>query len=279
MPKLTLKLGIRYEYFQPIFEVNNKTGNYNPDTQPFEYAGGVPAGAAAGSTVCANQSCINPYYNNFMPRVGFAYQVNPKMVVRGGFAITKAMEGTGANLRLSYNAPFANSLEAAGTSPSTTTGGLFLQEKNGFTAPNGAADVGGFPRIEDPNVKPQQTNEYSLTTEYQLNNYSSVKVSYVGELSDHLIQARRPNQLPRPCIINTVVTDPNADPTGARRLTRLRSLTLLVRTGLSSRPSQRVRRTTTACRHSTANGATRASDFTVNYAYEHASANLPAFLE
>ncbi len=53
-----------------------------------------------------------------------------------------------------------------------------------------------------------------MTTEYQLNNSSSFKASYVGELSQHLIQAMRPNQLTRPCIIDGVVTDPNADPTG-----------------------------------------------------------------
>ena len=210
-PKLTLNLGLRYEYFQPIYEVNNKTMNYDPTMGTFEYAGSVPANSPyAGATVCKNRSCLNPQYNNFMPRLGFAYQATPRMVIRGGFGITKAMEGTGANLRLTYNAPFANSLEANGTNPTADSGGLYLMETAGFTAPNGGADVGGFPRIEDPNIKPQATNEYSLTTEYQLNNYSSFKVSYLGELSQHLIQALRPNQLTRPCVIGGVVVDPNA---------------------------------------------------------------------
>jgi hypothetical protein len=210
LPNLTLNLGLRYEYFQPIYEVNNKTMNYDPTTQTFEYAGSVPTNTPyAGATVCKNRSCLNPQYNNFMPRIGFAYQATPRLVVRGGFGITKAMEGTGANLRLTYNAPFANSLEANGSNPTIGHSGQFLTETAGFTAPNGGVDAGGFPRIEDPNIKPQATNEYSLTTEYQINNYSSVKVSYLGELSQHLIQAFRPNQLTRPCVINGAVEDPN----------------------------------------------------------------------
>ncbi|WP_049780915.1 TonB-dependent receptor [Terriglobus saanensis] len=100
---LTFNLGLRYKYFQPIYEVNNKEVNVNLSTGLLEYAGSVPStNTVAGSTVCATRACYSTTYNNFMPRVGFSYQPTPKVVVRGGFGITKALEGTGANLRLTY---------------------------------------------------------------------------------------------------------------------------------------------------------------------------------
>jgi hypothetical protein len=278
MPNLTLNLGLRYQYYQQVYEVNNKTMNYNPVTKTFEYAGSVPTNSPyPGSTVCSNRSCLNPYYNGFMPRLGFSYQPLPKLVVRGGFGITKAMEGTGANLRLPYNAPFANSLEANGTNPTPGNGGLFLQETNGFTAPNGGADVGGFPRIEDPNIKPQATNEYSLTTEYQFNNVSSIKVAYVGELSEHLIQAARPNQLTAPCIIGGVVTDPNANPTGCAQVDPAPFLALVGENGFVFQTIAEGAANYNALQVQYRQRAYKGLEFTVNYALAHAFSNSAGF--
>ena len=277
LPTLTLNLGLRYEYFQPIYEVNNKTENYDPIRGQFEYAGSLPVGAVAGAVVCKNRSCLNPQYNNFMPRIGFAYQATERLVIRGGFGITKAMEGTGVNLRLPYNAPFANSLAAAGTNPTANSGGLFLTETAGFTAPNGGADIGGFPKIEDPNIKPQQTNEYSLTTEYQINNYSSFKVSYVGESSQHLIQAARPNQLTRPCILNGVVTDPNADPTDCAVEDPAPFLALVGENGFVFQTVAQGAANYNGLQAQYRQRTHQGLEFTVNYAYAHAFSNSAGF--
>jgi outer membrane receptor protein involved in Fe transport len=279
LPNLTFNLGLRYEYFEPIYEVNNKTANYNPDTKTFEYAGSVPttSGTYPGSTVCKNRSCINSYYNNFMPRLGFAYQATPRLVVRGGFGITKAMEGTGANLRLTYNAPFANSFEANGTNPNSVNSGLFLQETDGFTNPNGGADAGGFPRIEDPNIKPQSTNEYSLTTEYQVNNFSSLKISYVGELSQHLIQAARPNQLTQPCVIDGVVTDPNANPSGCAVVDPAPFLALFGENAFVFQTISEGAANYNGLQVQYRQRTHKGLEYTVNYAYAHAFSNSAGF--
>lgn len=277
-PNLTVNLGLRYQYYQQQYEVHNKTMNYNPVTKTFEYAGSVPAGSPyPGATVCSNRSCLNPNYNGFMPRIGFSYQVTPRLVVRAGFGITKALEGTGANLRLTYNAPFANSLEASGTNPTTGSGGIFLQETNGFTAPKGGADVGGFPRIEDPNLKPQATNEYSLTTEYQLSNFSSIKVAYVGESSQHLIQAARPNQLTQPCLIGGVVTDPNANPAGCALVDPAPFLALVGENGFVFQTVAEGAAAYNGLQAQYRQHAYKGLEFTLNYAFAHAFSNSAGF--
>ncbi len=210
---LTVNLGLRYEYFQPIYEVHNKQLNVNLDTGTLEFAGSVPAGQPAGSTVCPTRSCINTDYNNFMPRLGFSWQPETKLVVRGGFGITKALEGTGANLRLTYNPPFQTSFEAYGAAPSTTGTGNYYQVTNGFTNPAVATGAAGFYRADAPDIKPQQTNEYSLGVEYQLSNTASVKLGYIGEESYHLVIAMAGNQLTAPCVIAGVVqTNGNQTP-------------------------------------------------------------------
>ncbi len=206
LPNLTLNLGLRYEYFQPIYEVNNKEVNVNLSNGTLEFAGSVPAGSPAGSTVCPTRACYNATYSGFEPRVGFSYQPVVKLVIRGGFGITRAMEGTGANLRITYNPPFQSSLEQYGSAPSSSGTGSFFKVESGFS-PNATVNAanGGLLRSDAANLQPQTTNEYSLTTEYQINNFSSFKIGYVGESSSHLIQAANANQLTAPCVLGGVI--------------------------------------------------------------------------
>jgi hypothetical protein len=178
---------------------------------------------------------------------------------------------------LTYNAPFTNSLEANGTNPTPTSGGIFLQESVGFTAPNGGVDAGGFPRIEDPNIKPQATNEYSLTTEYQLNNYSSVKIGYVGESSSHLIQANRPNQLHTPCVIDGVVTDPNANPTGCAAVDPAPFLALVGENGFVFQTIAEGAGAYNGLQAQYRQRTNKGLEFTVNYAFAHAFSNSAGF--
>ena len=74
MSNLTLNLGFRYELDEPWIEVNNKTGNI--DSPPARSSmPTVPAGAS-GWIGDLQQPRLLPWkYHQFMPRLGFAYQV------------------------------------------------------------------------------------------------------------------------------------------------------------------------------------------------------------
>ena len=273
---LTLNIGLRYEYFQPIFEVNNKEVNVNLANGTLEFPGSVPAGQPAGSTICPNRACYNATYNNFMPRLGFALQPNPRLVVRGGFGITKAMEGTGANLRLTYNPPFQSSLELYGVAPSTTTTGTFFKVENGFSASATPNFGSGFYRANDPNLKPQVTNEYSLTTEYQVSNVSSVRIGYVGELSQHLIQAVAGNQLKTPCVIGGVLqTDPNSAACAIANPAPFKAL-VGQSGGLFETVSEGMANYN-ALQASYRQRASKGLEYTVNYSYARAMTNAVGF--
>jgi len=192
---LTINLGLRWEFDQPIFEVNNKEANVNMQTLQIEYAG-----------VNGNSRALyNPTYNQFQPRVGFAYQPQARLVVRGGYGISSYLEGTGANLRLTQNPPFHTDFEQIGVTPSGTENqagqvtnyspGAFYLASNGF--PTTQVPTTTF-YVWPKNLKPAVTQEFSLTTEYQIARESSFQIGYVGILGHHLTDPFWGNQLTAP---------------------------------------------------------------------------------
>jgi hypothetical protein len=189
--QLTLNIGVRWEFDQPIYEVNNKMANVNMQTLQIEYAG-----------VDGNSRALyDPTYTQFQPRFGFAYQLQSRFVVRGGYGISSYLEGTGANLRLTQNPPFHTDFEEIGVSPSTAGGyspGVFYQASSGF--PTTQVPTTTF-YIWPKNLKPAMTQEFSLTTEYQISHASTLQVGYVGILGHHLTDPYWGNQWTSPTAV------------------------------------------------------------------------------
>ncbi len=76
--KLTLNLGVRYEFATPFTEANNRLSNFDPATRTILQA-------KDGSLY--DRSLVDPDYNNFAPRIGFAYNFLSKTVLRGGYGV------------------------------------------------------------------------------------------------------------------------------------------------------------------------------------------------
>ena len=88
-PKLTLNLGVRWEYGSPYSEWKNYISNFDPVNQVVDT---IAPGAVAGNGIMPvtgggvyGKTLVNPDLHDFSPRVGFAYAVTPKTVIRGGF--------------------------------------------------------------------------------------------------------------------------------------------------------------------------------------------------
>lgn len=126
-PKLTLNLGLRWDFFGPINEQNGGQANFvpsgPPDNKP-EYiipASGKDArtlsssfttllaqdGITLNSTGKYGQGLVQTQKANFAPRVGFAYQITPKLVTRGGFGMFfNSFENQGYGPNIGENYPF-----------------------------------------------------------------------------------------------------------------------------------------------------------------------------
>jgi hypothetical protein len=77
--KLTLNLGMRWEFATPRWERDNVLTNFDPATNTLVQA-------KNGSLF--DRTRVNPDYNNWGPRVGLAYSIDPKTVFRGGYGIS-----------------------------------------------------------------------------------------------------------------------------------------------------------------------------------------------
>jgi hypothetical protein len=125
--RLTLNLGLRWDYFGPMNETNGGQANFvqsGPPNGTPTYL--IPAsgkddrslstsfttllakdGIALEQTDRYGQGLTKMQKTNFAPRVGFAYQVNPKLVVRGGFGFFfNAFENQGYGPNIGENYPF-----------------------------------------------------------------------------------------------------------------------------------------------------------------------------
>jgi Carboxypeptidase regulatory-like domain len=87
--RLTLNLGLRWDLFGPFYEVNNLMSFFNPNLANPAASGhlGALQFAGSGTDGCNCRTPVATHYKNFGPRVGAAYRLNDKTVLRAGFAI------------------------------------------------------------------------------------------------------------------------------------------------------------------------------------------------
>ncbi len=184
LPKLTLNFGLRYEFDEPWIESNNKTGNINISTGQVIYAGHVPTGAPDGSGVCSNRACYQPNYRQIMPRLGFAYQANDRLVVRGGYGATSFYEGNSSNQRLTSITPFIQAVNVTTVSPTAGNGGTPRTAEQGFSG--GTTQFGGTFNVYPQDIQPAYVQEWNLTAEYALTRTTSLQAGYIGEQGQHI---------------------------------------------------------------------------------------------
>jgi hypothetical protein len=95
--RLTLNMGMRYEFATPQWEKDNFLTNFDPQTNSLILA-------SDGSI--ADRALVNPDRNNFAPRLGAAYKLTPRTVLRGGFGVSYVhFNRLGGENLLSFNGP------------------------------------------------------------------------------------------------------------------------------------------------------------------------------
>ena len=211
--KLTLNLGVRWDYFSPTGEKYSAQANFVPGN-PFngaEYI--IPTSRQtapplpASFTQLLTQDGIKLVYSgtygsglsqvqkdNFAPRFGFAYQLTPKLVVRGGYGIYfGSFENRGGYPSLGYNFPFQYSFtfpSANSQAPVYYPNGSIATLENGLSSvPLSPADVvaeGLNLRGIQLHYKTPYVQSYNFTLQYQLSHADAVEAGYVASLSRHL---------------------------------------------------------------------------------------------
>ena len=268
-PSLTLNLGVRYEFDQPMYEVNNKYANVNFATKQLVHAG-TPEAAALGG-----RALVFPFHGGVMPRIGFAYSVNPRLVVRGGYGMQTFMEATGETRRMTLNPPNNADNFTTGEAPSPAGPAVFFTVESGFTNPATVNPVLAL-NARDPHIRPALIAEYSLTTEYEVSNTASLRVGYVGESGQHLINHNAANQLYVPCIIGGVVQTNPASP-ACVAVDPAPFQALVQQTGSVTLTTSNAMMNYNGLQASFRQRATHGLEYTVNYTYSRAMTNSIGF--
>lgn len=169
--RLTLNLGLRYEYWGPPSDVAGTALNYDPFSQQF-----IPPPFTRG------QKMTNADKNNFAPRFGFALQASQRWgtVVRGGYGFFYNANNYDAYYFLPYNPPFGNS--ASYTSlPDRPT----LSLDNPF--PTSGASV-GLPAAYgvDRNLRIGYVQMFTLNVQQRIAPGTVLEIGYLGNKSTRL---------------------------------------------------------------------------------------------
>ncbi len=253
-PSITINLGLRWDYFGPIEETNGGQANFVPSyfgkpTMLLPASGKdnrtVSTGTGAGDGTCAGPGCVgfeellnrdgislartNEYgqgllqtqKNNYAPRVGFAYQVDPKLVVRGGFGLFfNSFENQGYGPNIGENYPFQfsftelpqvatagdPSIQVAPINYGTPFAGCPTAGPGGTSSlESGASCIKFDPAFSDArglnlqglqfNYKTPRTYSANLTLQYSLTRSLSATASYVFTNGQRLQAGIGPNNV------------------------------------------------------------------------------------
>ncbi|MGP8173851.1 MAG: carboxypeptidase regulatory-like domain-containing protein [Terracidiphilus sp.] len=205
--RLTLNLGLRWEYGSPYSERNNDLSNFDPTTGTMltltpGYTTNAQGTIApySGSGVYG-KSLVNPDLTDYAPRLGFAYALMHSIAVRGGYGTSFIhYYRAGSGNMLAINAPNAmftsvvNTSAAAGGLGSTTG---FVRLSQGY--PTGLATVfsAGTDNIDyiPQNTKDSYVESYFLSVQKALAKNILVDVAYVGNHGVHLQGFVNANQM------------------------------------------------------------------------------------
>ena len=178
--KLTLDYGLRWDYGTYPTETYGRIADFSPATAN-PSAGGHPG------AVVYEASCGCRFANNYPyalgPRIGIAYQINPKTVLRGGFGIVYNVTNVPASTPLNYQtggAPgFGLSLFNLQDGPPASIRPVFPNFSPGALPL--ANTVGAPPTFIDPNAsRPARQYQWTFGIQRELNRNLVVEVAYVA---------------------------------------------------------------------------------------------------
>lgn len=215
--KLTVNLGLRYDYESGVVDSQDRLVRGFAFDQPSPIAASVKnAPGASECPACANlmggmlfagvdaqpRALFDPDRNNIQPRVGFAYALTDKTVVRGGYGIyyqfrTQLGSQTGFFVSTPY---FANDINGRVGVPEVAANTFSNPFPNGLAVAPGASaglstQLGQSISFDDPTNKLPHIHHYNLTVSRQVARDLMVEVSYAGSRTHEISVGRNINAI------------------------------------------------------------------------------------
>ena len=240
-PNLTLYLGLRYELITPFVDKNDLMVNFDPnftdpqtgrrgrfvvpsaDIIPLIDPGMVSYGVVVASDIGLGRGLVKADRNNFAPRLGFAWRITEKDVLRGGygwFFPTAAAQGVRDALE---SAPFnqgRTKRRPTGGWPGGINGHGISPLTGGRLSPPPGPTANAIPfNLQQPRVE-----QFNITYEREVGWNTGVRFSYLGTRIHGTIGGIDLNMLPPSDVPfgthgfdddgNVVICDPLGETTG-----------------------------------------------------------------
>ncbi len=189
-PRLTLNYGLRYDLDKPATEAFDRFSAVDP-ALPNPGAGNILGAYTYFGTGTGRNGRKRPqdvYTKAFGPRMGFAYSINDKTVLRGGYGIfyEPLKEGSFAD---QDGLGFFNkeTLTTANVAPFQIDGGVphVLPPSGPFT-PDGQNGNSGVILVPRNSGRPADIQTWNLDVQRQLTSSLALSVAYVGSKGTHL---------------------------------------------------------------------------------------------
>jgi Carboxypeptidase regulatory-like domain len=209
--KLTVNVGLRWDIMRPFTENKNQIVYLNP-TGANSAAGNLPGVATQFGSCdgCSGVDHADIHYKHFGPRLGFAYMVNEKTVVQGGYSLAfldgGAYEYGTSKVAVSYGNLLQGSYNRNSTG--TNTPGYGEWDGNPIPAPasgvlNPALGLGTTIRAFDPKKDglAPYVQQWNINVQHQLPWNTFLNVAYLGNRAVHLNGQLNPISQPNPSIL------------------------------------------------------------------------------
>lgn len=185
--RLTMNLGVRYDFMTPATEANNRMANFDP-------ASGGLVFAKDGSL--EERALVKPDRNNFSPRLGAIYKVDDRTLLRGGFGIFyNQFERIGSEDQLALNPPGLANIDVQSAGSSAVP---ILRLQDGF--PANFLDPANIQlnrimiRASDRNSPRTTVRQFGGGIERQMGDSFVVSADFVGSFTKNLAVLRNLNQ-------------------------------------------------------------------------------------
>jgi hypothetical protein len=212
-PRLTLNLGLRYELFTTVKEAHDQQGTFDFAQQALI----VPKGQTAQLTptlagiipvlAIGSRGLVKPDVKNFAPRVGLAYKISSRLVMRTGYGIFYGGQENGpySNPSPGFNPPFfvtqafgtncgSSSANPAPGQTDCSIPGLSFLSIDGF--PPGSLVDPNTPLLFslDPKLRTPYMQQWHLSLQYQLPFETLLEITYGGSKGTRLFTFVNANQ-------------------------------------------------------------------------------------
>jgi len=213
---LTINLGLRYDYGNPLEELRNRVSSFNPGEQSTVFPT-APVGLVFPGDPGISRSTYSPDRGNFGPRFGLAWDPTGKgkLVVRSGFGIFYNVPESELTLQFLGAAPYGAQVVAGSvtnmTQPYSTSSTPLTQNPFPFvpTKPGGSFNFANIAPVSitrmDPNFQTPSAMQYSLDIQYEVAKNWIASAGFVGSQGRHLEDRRDID----PAIVNATATSQN----------------------------------------------------------------------